>query len=85
VDDVRVAEPAHQRRQVDQLRHCGPHVFHTLKDAQGPWSLRVDWQQRCADVGIALPAAQEPVGLDRLAPEDPQRGRHQDYVKALSY
>jgi drug/metabolite transporter (DMT)-like permease len=62
-----VAEPAHQRRQVDQLRRCGPDVLHPLQDAQGPRRNGVDRQQRGPDVGIALPASQEPISLNRLA------------------
>ena len=84
VDDVRVrASRRTSDGPVDQLRGQVRTYLTRWRTRNGPWRLRVDRQQRGADLGVAVPGAQQPVRLHRLAAENRQRGRHQHDVKRL--
>ena len=81
MNDVRLAKFAKQQRPVGDLRRDRPQVFDAHRPTEWPWRLRVHWDEPGVDVWIVLPRREEPVGLHRLAPENPNRWRDQRYLK----
>ena len=82
MDDVCAPQLAPEQRPIAQLSCDGAKPF----DGQEPFErlrrYRIDRDQPCMNVRVALPAFENPLRLDGVAPENAQRRRHHGDVES---
>jgi hypothetical protein len=83
VHHIRLRQLPRQERDVGQLGDDRPQVLDAGGEPQPARQKRIDGHQPGIDIGVVAPLAEQAIGLNGLAAEDSQSGRHDGQSKLL--